>query len=106
MNIDWKDPLKEMPPDRAFVACLKYHWKECWPLSAEIIFGEVQSYINVDGIRIAQVNTCDFTGSGSYYWDFPCYGMGDSDTIVAWTYAKNFKRPDFLNHNKHWGEEK
>lgn len=106
MIIDWKDPLKDLPPDNAYVACLKYHWKECWPLSAEIIFGEVESYTNEDGIRIARVNTCDFTGGGSYCWNFPIDGMGDSDTIVAWAHTKEFKRPDFLNHDKHWGNEK
>ncbi len=70
------------------------------------MFGEVESYFNEDGERIARINTCDFTGGGAYCWNFPCYGIRDSDAIVAWAYAKDFKRPDFLNHDKHWGEEK
>jgi hypothetical protein len=102
--INWKDPLKEMPKDGEYVACMQYHWKHCWPLSAEIIFGEVESYINEDGHRIARVNTRDFTGGGSYCWSFSEYR--DSDSIVAWTYANEFKRPDFLRHNPHWGSEK
>ena len=107
MTIEWIDPSKELPPDGAFVACLKYHWKHCWPLSAEIMFGEVESYINEEQIRIARVNTCDFTGGGGYCWNFSCYGViPSSDYISAWAYAKEFKRPEFMTHNPHWGEEK
>ena len=104
--INWKDAKKEIPPDGTNVAALKYHWKECWPLSAEILFGEVESYINDEGERIARVNTCDFTGEGCSFWDFPCYAMGSCDHIIAWALAKDFKKPDFINHDKHWGEEK
>lgn len=106
MIIDWKDPRQELPPDDAYVAALKYHWKECWPLSVEIIFGQVESYINADGLRVARINTCDFTGSGSYCWNFPIDRIADSDYIVAWTLSKDFKKPSFLNHNSHWGVEK
>lgn len=106
MIIDWKNPCDQLPDDGVYVAALRYHWKECWPLSAEIMFGEVESYVDSGGIRVARVNTCDFTGAGSSYWMFPYNGMGDSDCIVAWEYSIAFKRPDFLNHNKHWGNEK
>lgn len=104
--IEWKNPNKELPPDKAFVACLKYHWKNCWPLSVEIIFGEVESYLNEDGVRIVRVNTNDFTGGGSYCWYFHPGETFGSDIIDAWAYSKDFKRPDFLNHEKHWGKEK
>lgn len=105
-KIHWKNPLKELPPHDSYVAVLKYHWKRCWPLSAEIIFGQVESYINEEGIRKARVNTCDFTGGGSYCWYFPYEPWIDSDCIVAWAYAHEFKRPEFLEHDQHWGPEK
>ncbi len=104
--MNWKDPLKELPPDGTFIAALQYHWKECWPLSAEIMFGEVESYINDENERIARVNTCDFTGEGSSYWNFPAYGMTSCDHIKAWAYSSEFIRPSFINHNDHWGKEK
>lgn len=91
--------------DDSHVAVLRYHWKACWPLSAEIIFGQVESHVNEDGVRIARVNTRDFTGGGSHCWDFSP-GYRDSDTISAWAYCKDFKCPDFLEHNPHWGSEK
>lgn len=105
MSIDWKNPRNELPEDGAYVAALQYHWKECWPLSAEIIFGEVESYIDEDGIRRARVNTCDFTGGGNMHWDFSSEYL-NSDLIAAWAYAKDFKKPDFINHNNHWGKMK
>lgn len=105
--MEWINPIEKLPEDRAHVAALMYHWKECWPLSAEIMFGEVESYVNDDGERIARVNTYDFTGAGGSYWSFPCYGLyGGSDVIRAWCYAKEFKRPAFIEHNPHWGQEK
>lgn len=104
--ITWKDPRNELPEDGCYVAALQYHNKNCWPLSAEIMFGQVESYINEDGKRIARVNTNDFTGGGSYCWDFPVFGTASSDEISAWAYAKDFTKPDFLHHDPHWGEEK
>lgn len=104
--INWKESCKELPPNGSYVAALKYHWKSCWPLSAEIIFGEVESYFDKEGKRVARVNTCDFTGAGGSFWDFPYDGMGSCDHIMAWAYAKDFKRPDFIEHNSHWGDEK
>ncbi len=105
MAIEWKDPKDKIPPDGTYVSILSYHWKKCWPLSAEIIFGVVESYIDENGERIARVNTDDFTGKGSYCWDFDFYN-GLENFISAWTYASDFKRPSFLEHDKHWGEEK
>ncbi len=103
--IKWYNPLLQLPPDGTFVACMSYHWKECWPLSAEIIFGEVESYINDDGNRVARVNTCDFTGGGNYKWNFPVEFL-DHDCICAWCFSSEFEKPDFLRHNSHWGPEK
>lgn len=103
--INWKDPKVELPEDGQHVAAMQYHWKKCWPLSAGIIFGECESYIDEDGIRIASVNTCDFTGQGSSFWNFPNkYYV--ADYIVAWAYASDFKRPEFIVHDTHWGSEK
>lgn len=105
--MEWINPCERLPPDGSFVAALIYHWKNCWPLSAEIMFGKVESYINADGHRIARVNTCDFTGSGGSFWCFPVESfLSDSDHISAWCYAKEFKRPSFIEHNTHWGDEK
>ncbi len=101
--MNWIDARKELPDDGLIVAVLRYHWKECWPLSAEIIFGEVESYINERGFRICRANTSDFTGGGSYCWYFPIDGLGDSNSIACWTRASEFKKPDFLRHNPHWG---
>lgn len=106
MTIEWKDPNLELPQDGECVAALRYHWKQCWPLSVEIMFGEVESYQHVDGYRVARVNTCDFTGGGNYHWNFPVNKYFDSDHIAAWAYSKEFKRPEFLIHNTHWGKEK
>lgn len=97
--INWKNPLEEMPEDGAHVACMQYYWKQCWPLSAEIIFGEVESYIDEDGKRIVKVNTCDYTGAGNYCWYFPVFQNTNSDCIRAWAYASDFKKPSFLDHN-------
>lgn len=45
-------------------------------------------------------------GAGSSFWKFPVGEYSDSDSIVAWAHSKDFKRPEFLDHNPHWGEEK
>jgi len=105
--MEWINPLDEIPPDHSYVAALRYHWKKCWPLSAEIIFGDVESYICDAGFRIARINTNDFTGSGSYCWYFPSHDYWpNSDVIVAWCYAKEFQKPKFIEHDFHWGKEK
>lgn len=99
--MNWKDPNKELPKDGKQVAVLIYHWKKCWPHSAEIYFGEVESYIDDEGNRHARVSNCDFIGGGSASWSFDPY----SDyPIEAWCYASEFVKPDFIEHNPHWGE--
>ena len=94
----WKDACKILPEDGQYVAAMRYHSKQCWPLSAEIMFGKVESYFNSDGIRIVRVDTEDFTGAGNYCWDFPINSESDSDTIVAWCNSSEFIKPDFLRH--------
>ena len=98
----WKDPQKELPPENSKIAVLSYHWKKSWPLSAEIIFGEVESYTTEDGKRLSRVNTCDMTGAGSYCWYF--HDDSGEKTIAAWCYASEFKKPPFLEHNEHHGQ--
>lgn len=107
MSIDWKDASKELPTKGSFIAALKYHWKECWPLSVEIIFGEVESWINDRGDKSLRVNTKEFTGHGLSFLEFPCNDSNNNTNIVAaWAYANEFKRPDFLRHDEYYGEEK
>lgn len=106
----WIDPKIELPKDQQVVAALIYHWKENWPQSVEISFGTCHHYpkenfpgIESDTDRVT-VENCDMVGGGCqrkyFVGQYP-----DSDRIVAWCDAKDFKKPDFLNHNMHWGEQ-
>lgn len=96
-DITWRNPLVELPEDGELVGVIIYHWKNRWPLSAEIGFGEVESYVDGGGDRRARVNTCDWTGGGSSYWNFSEFI--NSDVISGWCYANEFKKPDFLRHS-------
>ncbi len=98
--MNWKDPKKELPKDGKQVAALIYHWKKCWPHSAEIYFGEVESCIDDDGNRHVRVKNVDFIGGGLCSW----YFNYSDDSIIAWCYASEFVKPEFIEHNPHWGE--
>ena len=99
--INWKDPKKELPKDGEIVAVLVYHSKECWPLSAKIIFGEVETAVNHNGNDMMRANTCDFTGAGNHSVDL--IPQGWDEHAEAWAYGSDFKKPDFIRHNDHWG---
>lgn len=70
------------------------------------MFGEAEIVTDKDGTLHARVNSCDFTGYGCSCWYFTQPPWSDPDMIVAWSYASEFKRPEFIKHNPHWGEEK
>lgn len=100
----WFNPEEILPEDRENIAVLVYHNKHCWPMSAEIYFGEVESYTDEDGVRHVRALNNDFIGGGGVPWyltSCDCYTMA-----VAWAYAKDFQRPDFIDHDPHWGKEK
>lgn len=103
--MNWKDPYKEWPKEGDHVAVLIYHWKEKWPDSGEIYFGECEKAVNQFGVRIGRVVNSDYTGGGSEYWTLPCIECGgDSNEIRAWCYASEFKKPDFISHNESYGK--
>lgn len=95
MTINWKDPKIELPNDGEIIAVMIYHWKENWPQSAEIYFGEVESHYYEEGERNCRVVNCDYIGNGSEAWYFCQYRMGDM--IHAWAPASDFKKPQFVN---------
>lgn len=104
--IEWINPKDRLPRDGEMVALLRYHWKECWPLSADIIFGEAEIVTDEYGRLHARVNTWDFTGSGCSSYYFLPNSRTSEDYIAAWCCANEFKKPDFLNHKPHWGKLK
>lgn len=103
--MNWKDPKVELPKDKSKVAVLIYYSKECWPLSAEIYFGEAE-YLGIDeeGNKIFRVVNCDFIGGGLSQWCF--YDQPLYSKIDAWAYSDEFPKPEFLKHDPHWGKYK
>ena len=99
--INWKNPEVELPPDGAYVAGMSYHQKMFWPLSAEIIFGEVESYYDENNKRKVRMCTNDFTGAGSScLYFYPCH----EEEAWAWAFASEFEKPDFIPHSSYWGD--
>lgn len=100
--INWKNPHDELPKDNEEVAVLIYHWKSHWPLSCEIYFGEVESCIDIEtNERRVRVLNNDYIGQGSAQWYFFERDFC-GDIIDAWCYAKDFKKPDFIIHDKRY----
>jgi hypothetical protein len=98
--IEWKN-IDEVPPDGTIVAVLIMHWKADWPQSAEIYFGEVESY-EEKGERKARVLNHDYIGGGSkqwYFYETHCY-----DKISAWAFADEFNIPEFFKEDKKFNE--
>lgn len=100
--INWKNPNVELPENGEYVAVLFYHWKECWPLSVEIRFGEARNWIDDEGNKTIVIENDDFSGHLER-WEF---GGNTCETPKSWCYAKEFQRPEFLKHDNHWGSEK
>ena len=104
-SINWRKP-SDPPKNGEYVAVLIYHWKNCWPLSAEIYFGEVEDS-NPDpdtGEINKRVLNNDYIGCGSAQWYFKANYYHEQ--ISAWAYASEFIKPDFIEHNLHYGEIK
>lgn len=99
--INWKDPNIELPENSRNVWVIYQHNKEHRYLSSEIMCGEAK-YSNDRTSCI--VDSMDFTGKGSW-----CIYLTESPSPydeqgIAWCYTNELLMPDFIPHDKWWGE--
>lgn len=101
MSLNWRDSKKELPKEGEIVWVIYQHWKEHNPRSCQIFCGEVQ--YNNSG-KDPRVQTDDFTGSGAWAVYFNGEQVSE-DRALAWIPASEFKMPEWIPHDKHWGEK-
>lgn len=105
----WRDPHKQRPKSGEAVGIIYQHWKEHKYFSSQVMFGEVE--VGNDGS--IRVNSYDFTGAGSWsvyfdeYSEVPDYGtIRNDDVALAWIPANEFVFPEWVPHDRHWGDLK
>ena len=101
--IDWKNPEKEFPDEGRCIAVITYHNKNNWPLSAEILFGIVEYWINRDGVKGFDCQTWDCTGYGCSYTTYP---EQQGELIHAWAYCQEINKPSWMTHDPHFDMHK
>lgn len=100
MSVNWRDAKKEKPPKGKLVWALYQHGKEHRYRSTQMMCGEVE-YGDEDDIWC--VNSDDFTGNGCWSVHGPQPYSFRLDDCIAWCFIEDLQMPDFIPHNKHWG---
>jgi len=94
MNLNWKDPKKELPREGEIVWVLYKHWKNNNPMSYELMSGEVE-YNNKN--QDPRVCSCDYTGKGNWsVYLLNTYDHSGEEYAEAWIYPKDFQLPDWI----------
>jgi hypothetical protein len=95
LELNWRDPARELPRPGDIVAVLMQHWKEEMALSCEICFGEVEWSNDRKSCRAFNN---DYIGNGSSSWDIWQaedyeYRSAACDTAKRWLPAIEFPLP-------------